>query len=182
MEADAEPSFSPDQPRSIQLGTVKESTGAKLIPHGSAIIGPTGSGKTTLVDALMTLLARYPNTTWHRQADMRATAISFVIFGAFPEQKTPGRKRSRCPARQNHDRHCRHLRWRWSAGHPWYDSMGGWQQQRRGRSQENLVLRKRHRAITRRPPPLTPRGRQAGDHSICQGNCRSAHLHEQKRI
>lgn len=29
-------------------------------PRGTAIIGPTGSGKTTLVDALMTLLAPYP--------------------------------------------------------------------------------------------------------------------------
>jgi uncharacterized protein YPO0396 len=29
-------------------------------PHGTAIIGPTGSGKTTLVDALMTLLAPFP--------------------------------------------------------------------------------------------------------------------------
>lgn len=29
-------------------------------PGGSAIIGPTGSGKTTLIDALMTLLAPYP--------------------------------------------------------------------------------------------------------------------------
>ncbi len=29
-------------------------------PEGSAIIGPTGSGKTTLIDALMTLLAPYP--------------------------------------------------------------------------------------------------------------------------
>ena len=29
-------------------------------PRGTAIIGPTGSGKTTLVDALMTLLAPFP--------------------------------------------------------------------------------------------------------------------------
>jgi uncharacterized protein YPO0396 len=29
-------------------------------PRGTAIIGPTGSGKTTIVDALMTLLASFP--------------------------------------------------------------------------------------------------------------------------
>ncbi|MFU8838457.1 MAG: ATP-binding protein [Thiohalomonadaceae bacterium] len=33
---------------------------AAIDPRGSAIIGPTGSGKTTLVDALMTLLTEYP--------------------------------------------------------------------------------------------------------------------------
>ncbi len=33
---------------------------AEFDPHGTAIIGPTGSGKTTLVDALMTLLVHQP--------------------------------------------------------------------------------------------------------------------------
>lgn len=33
---------------------------AAIDPHGTAIIGPTGSGKTTLVDALMTLLVLFP--------------------------------------------------------------------------------------------------------------------------
>lgn len=33
---------------------------AEIDPRGSAIIGPTGSGKTTLVDALMTLIAAQP--------------------------------------------------------------------------------------------------------------------------
>ena len=33
---------------------------AEIDPRGSAIIGPTGSGKTTLVDALMTLLTHQP--------------------------------------------------------------------------------------------------------------------------
>lgn len=33
---------------------------AEIDPRGSAIIGPTGSGKTTLVDALMTLIAPQP--------------------------------------------------------------------------------------------------------------------------
>ena len=33
---------------------------ARLDPRGTAIIGPTGSGKTTLVDALMTLLSAQP--------------------------------------------------------------------------------------------------------------------------
>lgn len=33
---------------------------AEIDPKGSAIIGPTGSGKTTLVDALMTLLTQQP--------------------------------------------------------------------------------------------------------------------------
>lgn len=34
--------------------------GAQIDPKGTAIIGPTGSGKTTLVDALMTLLSAQP--------------------------------------------------------------------------------------------------------------------------
>jgi uncharacterized protein YPO0396 len=34
--------------------------GAQIDPRGTAIIGPTGSGKTTLVDALMTLLSAQP--------------------------------------------------------------------------------------------------------------------------
>lgn len=33
---------------------------AAIDPHGTAIVGPTGSGKTTLVDALMTLLGTNP--------------------------------------------------------------------------------------------------------------------------
>jgi uncharacterized protein YPO0396 len=33
---------------------------AEIDPHGTAIIGPTGSGKTTLVDAFMTLLTALP--------------------------------------------------------------------------------------------------------------------------
>ena len=32
----------------------------EIDPVGSAVIGPTGSGKTTLIDALMTLLAPFP--------------------------------------------------------------------------------------------------------------------------
>ena len=33
---------------------------AEIDPSGTAVIGPTGSGKTTLVDALMTLLCANP--------------------------------------------------------------------------------------------------------------------------
>ena len=33
---------------------------ASISPDNSAIIGPTGSGKTTLIDALMTLLCQHP--------------------------------------------------------------------------------------------------------------------------
>jgi uncharacterized protein YPO0396 len=33
---------------------------AEINPEGTAVIGPTGSGKTTLVDALMTLITAYP--------------------------------------------------------------------------------------------------------------------------
>lgn len=33
---------------------------AEIDPNGTAIIGPTGSGKTTLVDAFMTLLSAQP--------------------------------------------------------------------------------------------------------------------------
>ena len=49
-------------------------------PNGTAIIGPTGSGKTTLVDALMTLLVAQPRynlaSTGGHESDR--TLISYV--------------------------------------------------------------------------------------------------------
>src|SRR6185437_15256167 len=41
-------------------GTFGGRHSAPIDPAGTAIIGPTGSGKTTLVDALMTLLVANP--------------------------------------------------------------------------------------------------------------------------
>jgi energy-coupling factor transporter ATP-binding protein EcfA2 len=53
---------------------------AEFDPHGTAIIGPTGSGKTTLVDALMTLLVLQPRynlaSTGGHESDR--TLVSYV--------------------------------------------------------------------------------------------------------
>ncbi len=53
---------------------------ATIDPHGTAIIGPTGSGKTTLIDALMTLLVEQPRynlaSTGGHESDR--TLISYV--------------------------------------------------------------------------------------------------------
>lgn len=53
---------------------------AEIDPEGTAIIGPTGSGKTTLIDALMTLLVQQPRynlaSTGGHESDR--TLISYV--------------------------------------------------------------------------------------------------------
>ena len=60
MEADAEASFLLTSLEVFNWGPFQGKHRCEIDPHGSAIIGPTGSGKTTLVDALMTLLAPLP--------------------------------------------------------------------------------------------------------------------------
>ncbi len=60
MEADAEPSFLLTSLEVFNWGPFQGKHRCEIDPIGSAIIGPTGSGKTTLVDALMTLLAPLP--------------------------------------------------------------------------------------------------------------------------
>lgn len=54
----ARPSFSPAS--SLITGGFQGYHRAEIDPSGTAVIGPTGSGKTTLVDALMTLLCANP--------------------------------------------------------------------------------------------------------------------------
>ena len=62
-------------------------------PNGTAIIGPTGSGKTTLVDALMTLLVVQPRynlaSTGGHESDR--TLISYVR-GVLGGDSTDGRE------------------------------------------------------------------------------------------
>lgn len=58
---------------------------ADIDAQGSAIIGPTGSGKTTLVDALMTLLTANPkynlaSTGFDRFQGALLTAGDFKLF------------------------------------------------------------------------------------------------------
>lgn len=60
MEVDAEPSFLLTSLEVFNWGPFQGKHRCEIDPYGSAIIGPTGSGKTTLVDALMTLLAPLP--------------------------------------------------------------------------------------------------------------------------
>lgn len=55
-----EPSFLLTSLEVFNWGPFQGKHRCEIDPHGSAIIGPTGSGKTTLVDALMTLLAPLP--------------------------------------------------------------------------------------------------------------------------
>ena len=61
---------------------------AEIDPSGTAVIGPTGSGKTTLVDALMTLLCANPRYNLASRADMRATAIWCPMCAASPAPGT----------------------------------------------------------------------------------------------
>ena len=55
-----EPSFQLTSLEVFNWGPFQGKHRCEIDPNGSAIIGPTGSGKTTLVDALMTLLAPLP--------------------------------------------------------------------------------------------------------------------------
>ncbi len=56
----SEPSFLLNQLEVFNWGPFRGLHRAVFDPEGTAIIGPTGSGKTTLVDALMTLLVSLP--------------------------------------------------------------------------------------------------------------------------
>lgn len=57
----------------------------EIDPGGTSIIGPTGSGKTTLVDALMTLLALYPKynlaSTGGHESDRELTSYVRGVSG-----------------------------------------------------------------------------------------------------
>ena len=128
MEADAEASFLLTSLEVFNWGPFQGKHRCEIDPHGSAIIGPTGSGKTTLVDALMTLLAPLPKYNLASTGGHESDRDLISYIRGFPVQKAPRAKTITLPARQDHDRHCRHLHWRWSAGHPWFDSVGGWQQ------------------------------------------------------
>ena len=64
--------------------------------RGTAIIGPTGSGKTTLVDALMTLLVAQPR---YNLASTHETIALDFVRSRRPWRRWFGRSRGGCPAR-----------------------------------------------------------------------------------
>lgn len=77
---ESQPSFRLHQLEVFNWGPFRNLHRAEFDNGGTAIIGPTGSGKTTLVDALMTLLVVYPRynlaSTGGHESDR--TLISYV--------------------------------------------------------------------------------------------------------
>jgi uncharacterized protein YPO0396 len=68
---------------------------AEFDPSGTAIIGPTGSGKTTLVDALMTLLVAQPrynlaSTGGHESGDRDLISYVRGVLGGGRGERSRG--------------------------------------------------------------------------------------------
>jgi uncharacterized protein YPO0396 len=64
---------------------------AAIHQEGTAVIGPTGSGKTTLVDALMTLLCANPRYNLASTGGMKATEILSPTCAVYPDPAMAGR-------------------------------------------------------------------------------------------